>query len=55
MSETRMVCRVCDGMFSEHEIELSLADPEEDQILYPNRNSARLEPEAPGRGDRREE
>jgi hypothetical protein len=44
MSETRMVCRVCDGVFSEHQVRLKVVDPEEDQIQCPNCGSSRVEP-----------
>jgi hypothetical protein len=44
MSETRMVCRVCDGVFSEHEVSLKVVDPEEDQVQCPNCGSSRMEP-----------
>lgn len=37
---------MCGGVFSEHEVRLKAVDPEEDQILCPNRGSARLEPYA---------
>ena len=30
MSETRLACRVCDGVFSEHQVRLKTVDPEED-------------------------
>jgi hypothetical protein len=44
MSETRLVCRVCDGVFSEHQVRLKVVDPEEDQIQCPNCGSSRMEP-----------
>jgi rubredoxin len=44
MSETRMVCRVCGRVFSEHQLQLKAVDPEEDQILCPNCGSSRMEP-----------
>ena len=44
MSETRLVCRVCDCVFSEHEVRLKVVDPEEDQVQCPNCGSARMEP-----------
>ncbi|MEW6636020.1 MAG: hypothetical protein AB1425_04310 [Actinomycetota bacterium] len=52
MSETRMVCRVCNSVFSEHQVRLHPADPEEDQILCPNCGAAQVEtyafdPDAP--------
>ena len=46
MSQTRMVCRVCGGVFSEHQVQLKAVDPEEDQILCPNCGSSRMEPYA---------
>ncbi len=44
MSETRLVCRVCNGVFSEHQVQLKAEDPEEDQVLCPNCGSSRMEP-----------
>jgi Zn finger protein HypA/HybF involved in hydrogenase expression len=44
MSETRLVCRVCDGVFSEHRVQLKAVDPEEDQLQCPNCGSSRMEP-----------
>ena len=44
MSETRLVCRVCDGVFSEHEVRLKDVDPEDDQVQCPNCGSSRMEP-----------
>jgi hypothetical protein len=44
MSEIRLVCRVCDGVFSEHRVRLKAEDPEEDQVQCPNRGSSRMEP-----------
>lgn len=44
--ESRLVCRVCDTVFSEHEVRLKLVDPEEDEMKCPNCNSARIEPYA---------
>ena len=44
MSETRLVCRVCDGVFSEHQVRLKAVDPEEDEIQCPNCGSSRMEP-----------
>jgi rubredoxin len=44
MSETRMVCRVCGGVFSEHEVRLREENPEEDEILCPNCGAAQVEP-----------
>jgi hypothetical protein len=52
MSETRLVCRVCEGVFSEHQVQLKVVDPEEDQVQCPNCGSSRMElyafdPDAP--------
>jgi hypothetical protein len=52
MSETRLVCRVCDGVFSEHQVRLKAVDPEEDEVQCPRCGSSRLEtyvfdPDAP--------
>jgi hypothetical protein len=44
MSETRLVCRVCEGVFSEHAVRLKVVDPEEDQVQCPNCGSSRMEP-----------
>jgi Zn finger protein HypA/HybF involved in hydrogenase expression len=44
MSETRLVCRVCDGVFSEHQVRLKTVDPEKDQVQCPNCGSSRMEP-----------
>jgi DNA-directed RNA polymerase subunit RPC12/RpoP len=44
MSETRLVCRVCEGVFSEHQVRLKAVDPEEDEIQCPNCGSSRMEP-----------
>ena len=44
MSESRLVCRVCGGVFSEHEVRLKVVDPEEDQVQCPNCGSSRMEP-----------
>jgi hypothetical protein len=44
MSETRLVCRVCDGVFSEHQVRLKAVDPEEDEVQCPRCGSSRLEP-----------
>ena len=44
MSETRLVCRVCGRVFSEHQVQLKAVDPEEDQIQCPNCGSSRMEP-----------
>ena len=44
MSETQLVCRVCDGVFSEHQVQLNVVDPEEDQVQCPNCGSSRMEP-----------
>ncbi len=46
MSETRLVCRVCNGVFSEHQLRLKVVDPEEDEIQCPNCGSSRMEPYA---------
>jgi hypothetical protein len=46
MSETRLVCRVCNGVFSEHHVRLKVVDPEEDEIQCPNCGSSRMEPYA---------
>ncbi len=46
MSETRLACRVCDGVFSEHQVRLKTVDPEEDQVQCPNCGSSRMEPYA---------
>ena len=44
MSETRLVCRVCEGVFSEHQVRLKAVDPEGDQVQCPNCGSSRMEP-----------
>ncbi len=44
MSETRLACRVCDGVFSEHRARLKTVDPEEDQVQCPACGSSRMEP-----------
>ena len=44
MSESLLACRVCDGVFSEHQIRLKAIDPEEDEAQCPNCGSSRLEP-----------
>jgi DNA-directed RNA polymerase subunit RPC12/RpoP len=44
MSETRLVCRVCDRVFSEHQVQLKAVDPEGDQIQCPTCGSSRMEP-----------
>ncbi len=44
MSETRLVCRVCEGVFSEHQVQLKAVDPEEDELECPNCGSSRMEP-----------
>jgi hypothetical protein len=44
MSETRLICRVCDEVFSEHQVQLKAVDPDEDQIHCPNCGSSSLEP-----------
>lgn len=41
--ETRLVCRVCGKVFSEHEARLKAIDPEEDEMQCPNCGSARIE------------
>lgn len=46
MTETRLVCRVCEGVFSEHEVRLKAVDPEEDELQCPNCGSSRMEPYA---------
>ena len=46
MSETRLVCRVCEGVFSEHQVQLKAVDPEEDELECPNCGSSRMEPYA---------
>jgi hypothetical protein len=43
MSETRLVCRVCDGVFSEHQARLKAVDPEENQMQCPNCGSSHME------------
>lgn len=42
MSETRLQCRVCGGVFSEHEVQLKVVDP--DEVLCLNCGSAQMEP-----------
>lgn len=44
--ESRLVCRVCGTVFSEHEARLKLEDPEEDEILCPKCGSSRVDPYA---------
>ncbi|MGB3681220.1 MAG: hypothetical protein WA990_01915 [Rubrobacteraceae bacterium] len=44
--ESRLVCSVCETIFSEHEARLKLVDPEEDEMQCPNCSSARVEPYA---------
>jgi Zn finger protein HypA/HybF involved in hydrogenase expression len=44
MSETRLVCRVCDGIFLEQQARLKAVDPEEDQMQCPNCGSSHMEP-----------
>jgi DNA-directed RNA polymerase subunit RPC12/RpoP len=44
MSETRLVCRVCGRVFSEHQVQLKTVDPEEDQVECPACGSSRMEP-----------
>ncbi len=44
MSEIRLVCRVCNGVFSEHQVRLKVVDLEEDEIQCPNCGSSRMEP-----------
>ena len=46
MSETRLVCRVCNGVFSEHQVRLKAVDPEEDEIQCPSCGCSRMEPYA---------
>jgi Zn finger protein HypA/HybF involved in hydrogenase expression len=46
MSETRLVCSVCDGVFSEHQVQLQAVNPEEDQLQCPHCGSSRIEPYA---------
>ena len=46
MSETRLVCRVCDAVFSEHQVRLKTVDPEADQVQCPACGSSRMEPYA---------
>ena len=46
MTETRLVCRVCERVFSEHEVRLKAVDPETDELQCPNCGSARMEPYA---------
>ena len=41
--ESRLVCRVCETVFSEHEARLKLVDPEEDEMQCPECGSARVE------------
>jgi hypothetical protein len=40
------VCRVCDGVFSEHQVRLKAEEPEEDQVQCPSCGSSRMEPYA---------
>lgn len=52
MTETRLVCRVCERVFSEHEVRLKAVDPETDESQCPNCGSSRMElyafdPDAP--------
>lgn len=44
--ESRLICRVCGTVFSEHEARLKLEDPEEDEMQCPSCGSARVEPYA---------
>ncbi len=44
--ETKLVCRVCETVFSEHEARLKLENPKEDEMQCPNCGSARVEPYA---------
>jgi DNA-directed RNA polymerase subunit RPC12/RpoP len=44
MTETRLVCRVCERVFSEHEVRLKTVDPEADELQCPNCGSYRMEP-----------
>lgn len=46
MTETRLVCRVCDGVFSEHEVRLEGVEPEGEELRCPNCGSPRMEPYA---------
>lgn len=46
MTETRLICRVCERVFSEHEVRLKVVDPEEDELQCPNCGSSRMEPYA---------
>ncbi len=32
MSESRLICRVCDEVSSEHQVQLKAVDPDEDRI-----------------------
>jgi DNA-directed RNA polymerase subunit RPC12/RpoP len=45
MTDTKFVCSVCGGVFSEHRASTNPIDPEEDQIMCPNCGSARVEPD----------
>jgi hypothetical protein len=44
VSETRLQCRVCGGVYSEHEVRLKVVDPDADEVLCPNYGSAQMEP-----------
>lgn len=46
MGESRLVCRVCEGVFSEHQVRLKTVDPEEDQLECPSCGSSLMEPYA---------
>ena len=48
MSEARLVCRVCDGVFCEREVRLEAVDPEADERRCPGCGSPRMEPYAFG-------
>ncbi len=45
MTDTKFVCSVCRNVFSEHQANTNLVDPEEDQIRCPECGSARIEPD----------
>lgn len=52
MSDTKLVCRVCGRVFSEHEARLNPIDPEDDQARCPHCGSTQVEtypfdPDAP--------
>jgi DNA-directed RNA polymerase subunit RPC12/RpoP len=46
MTETRLACGVCNGVFSEHEVRLKAVDPESDELRCPGCGSSRMEPYA---------